>query len=167
LCTGSGCIGIACAVAFPKASVVLSDISRDALTVAEINCKRHHLGNRAELIESDLFTNLPEKKYDLIVTNPPYVDAQDLETMPDEYRQEPAQGLASGTHGLDCIRAILKAAPEYLNDYGVLVAEVGNSQAALEQEYPNVPFLWLDFEHGGNGVFVLTAGQLQQYKNQF
>ncbi len=167
LCTGSGCIGIACALAFPKAQIVLSDISSDALAVAEINCQRHHLGSRVSLVESDLFTNIPKMKYDLIVTNPPYVDAQDLDNMPDEYRSEPSQGLASGDQGLDCIRKILCLAHEYLNEYGVLVAEVGNSQAALEKAYPGVPFLWPDFERGGHGVFVLTSGQLKQHRDQF
>ena len=167
LCTGSGCIGIACAVAFPKAKVDLLDISSDALEVAEINCQRHHLGSRVNVMESDLFDNLSNVKYDLIVTNPPYVDAEDINNMPDEYRKEPPQGLGSGEEGLDCIRKILSQAFDYLTEYGVLVGEVGNSQAALETAFPDVPFLWLDFEHGGNGVFVLTSGQLQQHRDKF
>ncbi|MEZ5524379.1 MAG: 50S ribosomal protein L3 N(5)-glutamine methyltransferase [Pseudomonadales bacterium] len=167
MCTGSGCIGIACAMAFPDAQIDLADISEEALAVADINIKRHHLQGQVNTIASDLFTNVPGKKYDLIVTNPPYVDAGDLASMPGEYHHEPPLGLGSGDDGLDCIRRILRDAPDYLSEYGVLVGEVGNSCEALSEAYPSVPFLWLDLEKGGHGVFVLTAGQLLQYRDQF
>lgn len=168
MCTGSGCIGIACAMAFPGAEVDLVDVSRDALEVADINIKRHHLNGQVKAIASDLFTELStDRKYDLIVTNPPYVDTGDLASMPGEYHHEPPLGLGSGDDGLDCIRRILHDAPNYLTEYGVLVGEVGNSCEALSEAYPDVPFLWLDLEQGGHGVFVLTAGQLLQYHEQF
>lgn len=168
LCTGSGCIGIACAKAFPEAQVDLSDISDDAIAVANINIKRHQLEQRVRTFHSDLFVDLPSaNRYDLIVSNPPYVDADDFSSMPPEFQHEPELGLTSGNDGLDCIRAILTQAGDYLSEYGVLVAEVGNSQVALQEAYPDVPFLWLDFEQGGHGVFVLTAAQLLQYKGRF
>lgn len=167
LCTGSGCIGIACAMAFPEAKIDLSDISEDALAVAEINVSSHHLEHRVKLYQSNLFNELPVKGYDLIVTNPPYVDAVDFAEMPEEYRHEPSLGLSAGDDGLDCIREILRKAGDYLTEYGVLVAEVGNSEAALRKACDQVPFLWLDFERGGHGVFVLTAAQLKQYKHLF
>lgn len=168
MCTGSGCIGIACAMAFPDAEVDLIDISGDALDVANINIERHHLTKRVKALSSDLFTGLQkDKRYDLIVTNPPYVDAADLSSMPGEYHHEPPIGLGSGEDGLDCIRQILREAPDYLTEYGVLVGEVGNSWEALSAAYPDVPFLWLDLERGGHGVFVLTAGQLIQYHEHF
>lgn len=167
LCTGSGCIGIACAMEFPAAQVDLSDISKDALAVAQLNVERHHLAGRVAHYQSDLFAGLPNKKYDLIVTNPPYVDAADFDSMPQEYRHEPALGLASGEDGLDCILKILRQAGDYLSEYGILVAEVGNSEAALRARCEGVPFLWLDFENGGHGVFVLTAAQLIQNRDKF
>jgi len=167
LCTGSGCIGIACAMAFPEAKVDLSDVSADALAVAQINVSSHRLQKRATLYESNLFRELPAKGYDLIVTNPPYVDAADFADMPEEYKHEPSLGLAAGEEGLDCIREILRNAGDYLTEYGVLVAEVGNSELALRKACEGVPFLWLDFERGGHGVFVLTAAQLKQYKHLF
>lgn len=168
MCTGSGCIGIACAMAFPTADVDLVDVSADALDVANINIKRHQLEGRVNTIASDLFAGIPEdKQYDLIVTNPPYVDLRDLSSMPGEYHHEPPLGLGSGDDGLNCIRIILRDAADYLTEYGVLVGEVGNSYEALCEAYPEVPFLWLDLERGGHGVFVLTAGQLLQYRGQF
>lgn len=167
LCAGSGCIGIACAMTFPEADVDLVDLSQDALAVAEINVQRHHLEQRAKLLQSDLFREVPRKAYDLIVTNPPYVDRKDFESMPQEFKHEPELGLTAGEDGLDCIRAILRSAGDYLTEYGVLVAEVGNSEAALREACEGVPFLWLDFERGGHGVFVLTAAQLQQYRDLF
>lgn len=163
LCTGSGCIAIACAYALPDALVDAVDISRDALDVAEINVGQHHMEEQVELIQSDLFSELEGRKYDLIVTNPPYVDVEEMTNLPDEYRQEPELGLASGDDGLDAIRIILQQAATYLNPEGVLIAEVGASDEALQDAFPAVPFVWLDFEQGGNGVFTLSRDQLVQY----
>ena len=164
LCTGSGCIGIACAYAFPNAEVQLSDISYDALAVAEENIQQHDLEDRVFSMQSDLFGNLVGQKFDLIVSNPPYVDADDLATMPPEYHAEPEIGLGSGDDGLDFTRRLLREASDYLTDEGVLIVEVGNSWVALEEAYPNVPFTWIEFERGGHGVFMLTKADLLQLK---
>ena len=164
LCTGSGCIGIACAYAFPNAEVQLSDISYDALAVAEENIQQHDLEDRVFAMQSDLFGNLVGQKFDLIVSNPPYVDADDLATMPPEYHAEPEIGLGSGDDGLDFTRRLLREASDYLTDEGVLIVEVGNSWVALEEAYPNVPFTWIEFERGGHGVFMLTKADLLQLK---
>lgn len=160
LCTGSGCIGIACAYAFPMAEVDLADISTDALDVARINIDQHDAEHRVSLIESDLFEDLEGKKYDIIVSNPPYVDAEDIAGMSAEFQHEPELGLSSGKDGLECTRQILKQAADHLTDEGILVLEVGNSQYALAEEFPELPFQWIDFERGGDGVFVLTKAQL-------
>lgn len=160
LCTGCGCIGIACAYAFPYAHIDLSDISEDALEVAKINIERHDVASRVTAIQSDLFENLQNRKYDLIVSNPPYVDAEDMASLPDEFKHEPAMALESGEDGLDITRRILAAARHYLNPQGLLVVEVGNSQYHLQEAMPDVPFQWVEFENGGHGVFVLTAEQL-------
>ncbi len=168
LCTGSGCIGIACAYAFPTAEVVLSDISQDALDVARENISRHHLNLRVAAVTSDLFTGLEASdKFDLIVSNPPYVDAQDLAAMPEEYHQEPELALAAGEDGLDLVKVILAQARLHLNDGGLLVVEVGNSETHLETLFPQVPFLWVEFESQARGVFVLTAEQLDEFQADF
>ena len=161
LCTGSGCIALACAMAFPEAHVDGSDISEDALSVAQINRVKLSLEEHCELIQSDLFENLQGKKYDLIVSNPPYVDAVDMEMLPGEYHFEPEIGLASGDDGLDITRKILAQAANYLTDSGILIVEVGNSAPALEQAFPDLPFTWLEFERGGDGVFMLEKAQLK------
>jgi ribosomal protein L3 glutamine methyltransferase len=164
LCCGSGCIGIASAVSFPDAEVVLSDLSQDALDVALMNIAKHGLEERVSALKSDCFAALSsadEGSFDLIVSNPPYVDAADVESMPSEYRHEPMLGLASGEDGLDLTRLILKDAAKYLKPNGILIVEVGNSWVALEEAYPDVAFMWLEFEHGGHGVFMLTADQLK------
>lgn len=160
LCTGSGCIAIACSYAFPQAEVDAVDISRDALDVAEINIQNHGLEQQVFPIESDGFKGLEGQRYDLIVSNPPYVDAVDMDHLPDEYRHEPELGLASGNDGLDLTRQILAQAPEHLTEQGVLIVEVGNSQVHLEAQFPTVPFTWLEFSHGGHGVFAITREQL-------
>ncbi len=160
LCTGSGCIGIACAYAFPMAQVDLVDISQDALDVARINVDQHDAQERVSVIQSDLFAGLEGKKYDIIVSNPPYVDAEDIAGMSAEFQHEPELGLSSGDDGLECTRSILKQAASHLTEEGVLVLEVGNSQYALAEEFPELPFQWVDFERGGEGVFILTKAQL-------
>jgi ribosomal protein L3 glutamine methyltransferase len=167
LCTGSGCIGIACAHYFEEAEVDLADLSPVALEVAELNIQRYELQGRVRVVESDLFSALAGKRYQLIVSNPPYVDQQDLADMPAEYHHEPSIALGSGEDGLDLTRQILREASDYLTDDGILVVEVGNSGLALEQAFPAVAFTWLEFERGGHGVFAFTKAELQHYQPQF
>ncbi len=167
LCTGSGCIGIACAYAFENAEVVLSDICADALQVAQQNIQQHDLAARVSAVQSDLFENLADQKFDLIVSNPPYVDADDYASMPDEYFHEPELALASGNDGLDFTRRLLREAHDYLTEHGVLIVEVGNSGEALDRLFPSVPFLWLEFSEGDGGVFLLTRDQLLEHRESF
>ena len=161
LCTGSGCIGIACATEFPQAHVELLDISFDALALAEENIASHQLNDRVIALQSDLF-DAADGKYDIIVSNPPYVDADDMNCLPDEFHNEPELALAAGEDGLDLVRIMLAQARQYLTDDGIFIVEVGNSWPALEEAYPSVPFMWQEFELGGHGVFVLTADQLDE-----
>ncbi|KGA40080.1 SAM-dependent methyltransferase [Pectobacterium odoriferum] len=167
LCTGSGCIAIACAQAFPEAEVDAVDISSDALAVTEQNIQQHGLEYRVTPIRSDLFRDLPAIRYDLIVTNPPYVDEEDMFDLPQEFRFEPELGLAAGNDGLDLVRRILACAPDYISDDGVLICEVGNSMVHLIEQYPDIPFSWLEFDNGGDGVFMLTQSQLVDCKAHF
>ena len=160
LCTGSGCIAIACSYAFPDAEVDAVDISKAALEVAEINRERHGLPERLTLVESDVYAALPPVRYDIIVSNPPYVGAEEMQTLPQEYRHEPVLALEAPENGLAVVEKILRQAHEYLTEQGILVVEVGNSADALIEAYPDLAFTWLDFERGGEGVFLLTRDQL-------
>lgn len=167
LCTGSGCIGIACAHYLPDALVDASDISPSALAVARVNVERHQLHDRVNLLRSDVFDDLPTGHYDLIVTNPPYVSEEEMAGLPDEYSYEPTLGLTAGDDGMEVVSRILCTAGHYLKPGGIIIVEVGESMDYLLQRYPGVPFLWLDFSHGGDGVFMLTADQIKRYEQEF
>ncbi len=167
MCTGSGCIAIACADYFPEAEVDAVDLSVDALNVVEFNIERHHMTERVFPLQSDLFEQLPQEQYDLIVTNPPYVDEEDIDDMPAEFHHEPMMALEAGQDGLILVKRILAQAADYLTDDGVLVCEVGNSMVHLIEQYPSVPFKWIDFKQGGDGVFALTKTQLREYGHLF
>lgn len=167
LCTGSGCIGIACAYAFPEAEVALGDLSYEALEVAWQNIERHGLEDRVYTVQGDGFAGLPGQRFDLIVSNPPYVDAEDFADMPAEYQHEPELGLACGDDGLDLVRRLLAEAADHLTERGLLIVEVGNSQVHVEALYPEVDFTWLEFERGGHGVFLLAAAQCREHQALF
>lgn len=160
LCTGSGCIAIAASYAFPEAHIDAVDISPDALAVAHKNLKLHNCEDRVKVFQSDLFDACGQERYDLIISNPPYVDRLDLENLPLEFQWEPAMALAAGDDGLQIVRRILRQASQYLTPKGVLIVEVGNSEIALQEAYPEIPFTWLTFERGGHGVFLLRADEM-------
>ena len=167
LCTGSGCIGIACAYAFPDASIDITDLSADALDVARENIQRHGLEGRVAPLESNLFAGLTGRRYDIIVSNPPYVPQQEVAALQAEFQYEPALGLVAGADGLDVVTTILNEAAEHLIDDGILVVEVGYSQQRLVEQFPDVPFIWLEFEYGGEGVFMLESACLREHAQAF
>lgn len=167
LCTGSGCMAIAAVKAFPDAIIDAVDLSRDALDVCAINVEQHNLGYQVRMIHSDLFDNLEDRTYDLIMSNPPYVSIEEWEGLPDEYKHEPKLALQTGQDSLAVVMRILREAGKHLTEDGILVVEVGNTAEALVEECPIVPFIWLQFERGGHGVFLLTAKQLKEHQAAF
>ena len=158
--TGSACIAIACAYAFPDAIVDAVDVDDDAIQVANKNVSMHDLGDRVNIIKSDLFEKLGSKKYDLIISNPPYVGNVEMQSLPEEYRHEPGHALEAANNGLELVEQILDQASQYLNDEGLLVVEVGNSMEAVIDYFPDTPFTWLEFENGGQGVFLINKKEL-------
>jgi len=160
LCTGSGCLAILTALAFPNAEVAAVDLSKDAIFVAERNIADYDLGERIELIESNAFSKLEGRRFDLIISNPPYVDAKAVAALPPEYLHEPELALGSGDDGLDFTRIILREAKNHLTENGILVVEIGHNRAALETAYPTLPFTWLDTVAGDEYVFMLHAADL-------
>lgn len=162
LCCGGGCIGIAAAFASESAHILLSDIDSDALSLAEENVAYHQLHDRVSVLRSDLFASIPKERFDLILSNPPYVDAQDLAAMPAEYAAEPAIALEAGSEGLDLARRILTSAHHFLAEEGVLFLELGNSWEELDRELCEYPLAWAEFAGGGHGILVLEKSTLEQ-----
>jgi ribosomal protein L3 glutamine methyltransferase len=160
ICTGSGCLGVLLADAFPAAHVDVVDISPDAIAVCNINIGNYHLQDRITAIQSDMFAALAGKTYDVIISNPPYVDAPSMATLPQEYRNEPQIALGSGDAGLDHTHTLIREAPKHLKDGGLLVVEIGHNRDALLEAYPQLPFTWLEVESGNEFVFLLTREQL-------
>jgi len=167
LCTGSACIAITCAYAFPDAQVDALDLSVDALAVAKINVAKHEVEDQLRLYRSDLFIDLPAEKYDVIVSNPPYVAIAEWQKLPAEFHAEPEMGFTGGESGLDLVIKILVGAADYLSEQGILIIEVGSSAETLQTLFPDIPFYWLDFEQGGDGVFLLTVEQVVAFHEQF
>ena len=160
LCTGSGCLAILSALAFPNAEVAAVDLSEDALAVAERNVADYHLTDRVELVQSDAFAKLAGRKFDLIISNPPYVNAESVAALPPEYLHEPELALGSGEDGLDFTRIILREAKKHLTENGILIVEIGHNRDDLEAAYPTLPFTWLDTAAGDEFVFLLHAADL-------
>ncbi|MEY3742952.1 MAG: hypothetical protein RLZZ541_7 [Pseudomonadota bacterium] len=160
ICTGSGCLGVLLASVFPNAAVDVIDISQDAIDVANINIANYGLDAQVTAIKSDMFSALTGKKYDIIISNPPYVDAPSMAALPAEYQNEPQLALGSGIAGLDHTHTILREAANYLNDDGILIVEIGHNRDALEAAYPNIIFNWLEVSSGTEFVFLLTKSQL-------
>jgi ribosomal protein L3 glutamine methyltransferase len=165
--TGSGCIAVACAFAFPQAAVDAADVSHAALEVTARNIGMHGLGGRVRPVLSNVYRGLGDRRYDIIVSNPPYVSEAEMRQLPREYLREPRLGLAAGDDGLDVVRRILAGAGEHLARDGLLVVEVGDSAQAVQAAWPSVPFTWLEFERGGGGVFLLGASQVRRFRQQF
>lgn len=162
LCTGSGCLAILMAHSFENAIIDALDISAPALEVANKNINDYHLAERINLVQSDLFTELSPRRYDLIISNPPYVNAESMIRLPQEYRHEPDKALASGGDGLEATRTILRTAAKYLNDQGLLIVEIGHNRDALEQAFPQTPFTWLEVSAGDEFVFLLSRSELPE-----
>jgi ribosomal protein L3 glutamine methyltransferase len=160
LCTGSGCLAILAAHAYPAADIDAADIASDALTVAQRNVSDYGLADRINLVRSDLFTNLRGKSYDLIIANPPYVTSVAMAELPLEYRHEPVLALAGGEDGLDAVRTIIDESPGYLNPGGTLIVEIGHNRAANEVVFPRLPFVWLDAPSSSDSVFLLKREDL-------
>lgn len=156
LCTGSGCLAILMALAFPSAHIDAVDISPDALEVARINIEKYGLGERVNLIQSDMWENVPPREYDVIISNPPYVAQDSMNSLPAEYRHEPALSLAGGEDGLSFIRSILSQARSFLSEDGLLVVEFGHNRATLEKSYPDIEFVWPETAGGDDFLFLLT-----------
>ncbi len=168
LCTGSGCIAIALAMAFPDAAVDAVDISEDALAVADINIRKHELQDQVRAIQSDCWQAIePQQQYDLIVSNPPYVGAEEMAGLPAEYRHEPTSALEAADNGLALVRNILLNAADYLSDNGLLFVEVGNSDLAVDAAWPDMAFMWLEFELGGHGIFMLDKSQCIEFRQKY
>ena len=165
LCTGSGCIAIACAKVFPEAQVVGTDISDAALAIAEQNRQRHSLQARLQFCKADVFEGLPARRYDIIVSNPPYVSTSEMQDLPREYRHEPTLALEAEDDGLAIVERILRGADDYLSEHGLLVVEVGNSQIAVNERWPELPITWIEFERGGDGVFIISAQDLRGWND--
>lgn len=165
LCAGSGCLGILAALQFAQAQVDLADIDQAALTVAQKNIERHHLATRVSTIVSDVYQQLPAKTYDIILCNPPYVPETEQDELPSEYHHEPSHALFAGRDGLTIVKRILPSATKFLARHGMLVLEVGQSAAALQEHYPHYDFMWLDFEHGGEGVCLLTYDDCKNFSD--
>jgi ribosomal protein L3 glutamine methyltransferase len=162
LCAGSGCMAIACAKAFPHAKIDAVDLSADALEIAKINVEKLKVVEQINLIQADLFAKIKNKKYDLIISNPPYVGNEEMKSLPQEYQHEPNMSLETAEDGLGIVLRILQQAKNHLTKNGVLIVEVGNSRSALEKRLPNVPFIWLEFANGGEGVFLLTGVEVSK-----
>jgi ribosomal protein L3 glutamine methyltransferase len=167
MCTGSGCIAIALALAFENAEVDAVDISTDALDVAALNIEKHGLDDCVHLIESDIWERVPVTQYDLIISNPPYVGADEMAGLPDEYRHEPTSALEAELNGLALVERILMKAADYLTDDGLLFVEVGNSDIAVDAQWPDVPFTWLEFEQGGHGIFMLDKAACLMFQQRY
>jgi ribosomal protein L3 glutamine methyltransferase len=163
LCTGGGCIALACAHHLPRARVEGSDISAEALSLARENARALGLSRRVRFTQSDHFAALDGRRYDIIVSNPPYVGERELRSLPAEYGHEPRLALAAGKQGLDSVRVILRESARHLEPGGLLIVEVGNTETSVRRRWPRVPFTWLEFERGGGGVFLLTREQLQRH----
>ncbi|MGY8862578.1 MAG: 50S ribosomal protein L3 N(5)-glutamine methyltransferase [Pseudomonadales bacterium] len=167
LCCGSGCIGVAMALHMDIPHVDMVDIAPAALLLSQQNLDDLGVGDRVKVFDSNLFASLPAKHYDLIVSNPPYVDANDYDDMPAEFSHEPKMALVSGDDGLDLTALMLSQAADWISVQGLIVIEVGNSEVALQQALPDIPFMWLDLSEGGNGIFCLTGMQCRQYQARF